>query len=49
MNEAPLNSAIVPIYTAEPYLEYRGPDLLEFRICFVDDCSQDNCLAKCEI
>lgn len=34
MNEAPLISAIVPVYTAEPYLEYRGPDLLEFRICF---------------
>lgn len=23
MNEAPLNSAIVPIYTAEPYLDQR--------------------------
>jgi len=34
MNEAPLISAILPVYTAEPYLEYRGPDLLEFRICF---------------
>ena len=34
MNEAPLNSAIVPVYKVEPYLEYRGPDLLEFRICF---------------
>lgn len=34
MNEAPLISAIVPVYTAEPYLEYRGPDLLEFRIFF---------------
>ena len=34
MNEAPLISANVPVYTAEPYLEYRGPDLLEFRICF---------------
>lgn len=31
MNEAPLNSAIVPVYTAEPYLEYRGPDLQEVR------------------
>ena len=34
MNEAPLISAILPVYTAEPYLEYRGPELLEFRICF---------------
>ena len=35
MNEAPLNSAIVPIYTAEPYQDRRvkhcGPDLKEFR------------------
>lgn len=34
MNEAPLNSAIVPAYKVELYLEHRGPDLLEFRICF---------------
>lgn len=34
MNEAPLILVVVPVYKVEPYLEYRGPDLLEFRICF---------------
>lgn len=34
MQNEPLISVIVPVYKVEPYLEYRGPDLLEFRICF---------------
>lgn len=34
MQNEPLISVIVPVYKVVPYLEYRGPDLLEFRICF---------------
>ena len=34
MQNEPLISVIVPVYKVEPYLEYRGPDLLEFRIWF---------------
>lgn len=31
MQNESLISAIVPVYKVEPYLEYRGPDLQEFR------------------
>lgn len=34
MQNEPLILVVVPVYKVEPYLEYRGPDLLEFRICF---------------
>ncbi len=54
MNEAPLNSAIVPVYTAEPYLDRCVESIVDqtywnLEFVLVDDCSQDNCLAKCEI
>lgn len=54
MNEAPLISVIVPVYKVEQYLDRCVQSVvnqtywnLEFFL--VDDCSQDNCLAKCEI
>lgn len=54
MNEAPLISANVPVYTAEPYLDRCVESIVDqtywnLEFVFVDDCSQDNCLAKCEI
>ena len=54
MNEAPLISAIVPVYTAEPYLDRRVQSIVDqtyknLEIILVDDGSPDNCLAKCEI
>lgn len=54
MNEAPLISVIVPVYKVEQYLDRCVQSVvnqtywnLEFFL--VDDCSHDNCLAKCEI
>lgn len=54
MNEAPLISANVPVYTAEPYLDRCVESIVDqtywnLEFVLVDDCSQDNCLAKCEI
>lgn len=54
MNEAPLISAIVPAYTAEPYLDRCVESIVDqtyknLEIILVDDGSPDNCLAKCEI
>ena len=54
MNEAPLISAIVPVYTAEPYLDRCVESSVDqtywnLEFVLVDDCSHDNCLAKCEI
>lgn len=54
MNEAPLISANVPVYTAEPYLDRCVESIVDqtykdLEIILVDDGSLDNCLAKCEI
>lgn len=54
MNEAPLISVIVPVYKVEPYLDRCVQSIVDqtyknLEIILVDDGSQDNCLAKCEI
>ena len=54
MNEAPLISANVPVYKVEQYLDRCVQSIVDqtyknLEIILVDDCSQDNCLAKCEI
>lgn len=53
MNEAPLISAIVPVYTAEPYLDRCVESIVDqtyknLEIILVDDGSLDNCPATCD-
>ena len=53
MNEAPLNSAVVPVYTAEPYQDRCVQSIVDqtyknLEIILVDDGSPDNCPAMCD-
>ena len=53
MNEAPLNSAIVPVYTAEPYLVRRVYSIVyqtykKLEIILVVDGTPDNCPDMCD-
>lgn len=54
MQNEPLISVIVPVYKVEQYLDRCVQSIVDqtywnLEFVLVDDCSQDNCLAKCEI
>ena len=54
MQNEPLISVIVPVYKVEQYLDRCVQSIVDqtywnLEFVLVDDCSQDNCLSKCEI